>query len=287
MSSDNNNSGVTFETLEISRPEPNSRVFHVTLNRPSTHNSLTPLFFTELSAAVSSLDADPRCHVIVLASSLSSPFFSSGLHLPSLSSMLTSSSSSPPSPAHASHRLLLSIRSLQDSVSSLERCSKPVLAAVHGGCIGGGVDLITACDVRFCTREAYFSVKEVDVAITADLGTLQRLPTIVGYGNAFEMAITGRRVGAEEAKAMGLVSRVFDSREELIQSVNKIAEEIASKSPLAVTGTKAVLVKSRDTSVDQGLDYVATWNAGMLMSSDLKEAVDAHLKKRKPVFAKL
>ncbi|KAL3728538.1 hypothetical protein ACJRO7_033173 [Eucalyptus globulus] len=144
----------------------------------------------------------------------------------------------------------------QDAVTAIERCRKPVIAAVHGACVGGGVDVATACDVRYCTEDAFFSVKEVDLAIIADLGTLQRLPSIVGYGNAMELALTGRRVSGSEAKELGLVSRVFGSKRELDDGVRVIAEAIASKSPMAVTGTKAVLLKSRDMSIDQGLDYV-------------------------------
>ncbi|KAK3418833.1 hypothetical protein EUGRSUZ_H04595, partial [Eucalyptus grandis] len=148
------------------------------------------------------------------------------------------------------------IKSPQDAVTAIERCRKPVIAAVHGACVRGGVDVATACDVRYCTEDAFFSVKEVDLAIIADLGTLQRLPSIVGYGNAMELALTGRRVSGSEAKELGLVSRVFGSKRELDDGVRVIAEAIASKSLMAVTGTKAVLLKSRDMSIDQGLDYV-------------------------------
>lgn len=176
---------------------------------------------------------------------------------------------------------------MQDSITAVEKCRKPIIAAVHGACIGGGIDLITACDIRYCTESAFFSVKEVDVGITADLGTLQRLPRIVGYGNAVELALTGRRFTGIEAKAMGLVSGVFRDKKSLDDGVRLIAEGIAAKSPLAVTGTKAVLLRSRDVTLEQGLDYVATWNAAMLLSSDLTEAIAAQTQKKKPVFSKL
>ncbi|GJX20407.1 delta(3,5)-delta(2,4)-dienoyl-CoA isomerase, peroxisomal [Tanacetum coccineum] len=174
-----------------------------------------------------------------------------------------------------------------EAVSAIEKCRKVVVAAVHGACIGGGIDIITACDVRYCCEDVKFCVKEVDLAITADLGTLQRLPEIVGFGNAMELALTGRVFGAEEAKGMGLVSKVFGSKEELDQGVRAIAQGIASKSPLAVIGTKNVLLKSRDMSLQQGLDYVATWNSSMLLSDDLKEVISAQKQKRKPSFSKL
>lgn len=162
-----------------------------------------------------------------------------------------------------------------------------MIAAIHGGCIGGGVDIITACDIRYCTESAFFSVKEVDLGITADLGTLQRLPGIVGYGKAVELALSGRRFSGSEAKELGLVSRVFGSKHALDDGVQAIAEEIAAKSPLAVTGTKVVLLRSRDLTVDQGLDYIATWNSGMVLSDDLVEAMAAQSQKRRPSFSKL
>ncbi|KAM1066037.1 hypothetical protein ACFX13_021826 [Malus domestica] len=137
-----------------------------------------------------------------------------------------------------------------------------MIASIHGACIGGGIDIVAACDIRYCSKDAFFSVKEVHLAITADLGTLQRLPGIVGYG-------------------------VFDSKEELDNGVLLIAEGIGLKSPLAVTGTGAVLQRSRELNVEQGLDYAATWNSAMLLSDDLTEAVTAFAQKRKPVFAKL
>jgi len=166
-------------------------------------------------------------------------------------------------------------------------CGQPIVAAVHGACVGGGVDLVAACDIRCCSRDASFVLKEVDMAIVADLGALQRLPRIVGYGNAADLALTGRKINAMEAKDMGLVTRVFDSKQDLDAGVAKIAKEIADKSAWAVIGTKAVLLRSRDATIEQGLEHVATWNAGMMRSNDLKEAIRAFLEKRKPVFSKL
>lgn len=176
---------------------------------------------------------------------------------------------------------------MQDAVTAIERCRKPVVAAIHGACIGGGIDVVTACDLRFCSKDAFFAVKEVDLGITADLGTLQRLPKIVGFANAMELALTGRRFSGSDAKDLGLVSKVFDTKEDLDHGVRAIAEAIAAKSPLAVTGTKSVLLKSRDMTMEQGLDYVATWNSGVLISDDLKEAISAQREKRIPSFSKL
>ncbi|KAL8507857.1 hypothetical protein ACS0TY_018413 [Phlomoides rotata] len=179
------------------------------------------------------------------------------------------------------------IKFLQRAAMAIEECRKPVIAAVHGTCIGGGIDLITACDLRYCTETASFSVKEVDLAITADLGMLQRLPAIVGYGNAMDLAMTAQRFSSSEAKELGLASKVFSSREELEKGVSKIAEGIAGRSPLAIIGTKRVLIQGRDLTVDQGLDYVATWNSALLISDDLMETQAAQIQKRKPLYDKL
>lgn len=271
------------DSLEIVEQQPGSGVFHLYLNRPSARNALSVSFFADLPRALAAIDACPSASAVVISGR--GPHFCSGIDLPSLQSILSPTSSS--DPGRTRERVRRQILGLQEAFTAFERCRRPVLAAVNGACVGGGVDLVVACDVRYCTEDAYFHVKEVDLALAADLGTLQRLQRIVGYGNAAEMALTGRRVGAAEAKQMGLVSRVYKTREEMDSAVNAIALDIAEKSPLAVTGTKTVLLKSRDLTVEQGLDYVATWNAAMLISDDLEEAVKAAIQKRKPAFAKL
>ncbi|KAJ4711463.1 Delta(3,5)-Delta(2,4)-dienoyl-CoA isomerase [Melia azedarach] len=271
------------KTLKLVEKTPNSRVIYVYLNRPSQRNALSGDFFVEFPNTLSSLDQNPDVNVIVLAGS--GEHFCSGIDLKTLSSVTDHTTSA--DRGRSSERLRRHIKFLQDAITAIERCRKPVIACIHGACIGGGVDIVTACDIRFCTKDTFFSVKEVDLAITADLGTLQRLPAIVGFGNAMELALTGRRFSGSEAKELGLVSRVFGSKEELDDSVRTIAEGIAAKSPLAVTGTKAVLLRSRDLTLEQGLDYIATWNSGMLLSDDLTEAVSAQIQKRKAFFAKL
>ncbi|GAV71339.1 ECH domain-containing protein [Cephalotus follicularis] len=270
-----------YKSIKIEQKSPKSGVFHLYLNRPSQRNALSRDFFTEFPIALSTLDQNPNVHVIVL--SASGDHFCSGIDLKTLASTTSLSGDR----ARASEKLRRDIKFLQDAITAIERCRKPIIAAIHGACIGAGVDIVTACDIRYCTADAFFSVKEVDLAITADLGTLQRLPAIVGFGNAMELSLTGRRFSGSEAMGSGLVSRVFGSKEELDEGVNVVADGIASKSPLAVTGTKAVLLKSREMTLDQGLDYVATWNSAMLLSDDLMEAVSAQTQKRKPAFAKL
>ncbi|HEV2427874.1 MAG TPA: enoyl-CoA hydratase-related protein, partial [Acidimicrobiales bacterium] len=178
------------------------------------------------------------------------------------------------------------IRHWQDSVSALARLPVPVVAAVHGYCLGGGLDVITACDLRVCSSDAVFGVRETRVAIVADLGTLQRLPRIVGPAVAAELAYTGRDFGAAYAERVGLVSRVVDgSGVEAYECALDVAREIAANSPLAVRGTKAVLSANDGATVDEGLEFVARWNALYLRSNDLTEAMTAFAEKRPPSFS--
>lgn len=272
-----------YKSLKIIQKSPNSLVYYLYLNRPRHHNALSREFFTEFPKAISSLDQNPDVAVIILAGS--GKHFCSGIDLQTLGDVFKETDTA--DCGRKAESLRRHIKFLQEAINSIECCRKPVIAAVHGACIGGAIDIITACDIRYCTSDSFFSVKEVDLAITADMGTLQRLPSIVGFGNAMELALTGRRFTGSEAKELGLVSKLFTSKEALEEGVKVVAEEIATKSPLAVTGTKAVLLKSRDLTVEQGLDYVATWNSGALLSDDLKEAISAHSQKRKPKFAKL
>jgi delta(3,5)-delta(2,4)-dienoyl-CoA isomerase len=188
-------------------------------------------------------------------------------------------------PGRARERLRVHIKSLQDVFSLLERIEAPVIACVQGACYGAGIDMITACDVRIAQRGVRFCVKEVDLGITADVGTLQRLTPIVGHGRAMELALTAREFGDEEAIRIGLVTEVCD---DAYGRGMELATALAKKSPLALRGTKRILLKMRsEPDVERGLDYVATHNAAMLMSDDLKEAVKARFEKREPVFSKL
>ena len=173
---------------------------------------------------------------------------------------------------------------LQDAITAVARCPKPVVAAVHGYCIGGGVDLIAACDIRLGSADAVFSVREAKMAIVADLGSLQRLPAIIGAGHVAELAFTGKDISAERAKEIGLVNDVAADADGVLKAARALAAEIAANSPIAVQGTKAVLAANEGRTVAEGLDYVATWNAGMLASDDLTEAVTAFMEKRAPKF---
>ncbi len=176
------------------------------------------------------------------------------------------------------------IRRLQASVTSVADCPLPVIAAIHGYCIGGGVDLAAACDIRLASADALFSVREAKVAIVADLGSLQRLPAIIGQGHLAELAFTGKDITAERALAMGLVNQVSSDADAVLHDARALATEIAANSPLAVQGTKAVLRASQGRTVEEGLEYTATWNAGFLASDDLVEAMTAFMEKRPAVF---
>jgi enoyl-CoA hydratase len=173
---------------------------------------------------------------------------------------------------------------LQDAITAVARCTKPVIAAVHGYCIGGGVDLVAACDIRLASADAVFSVREAKMAIVADLGSLQRLPAIIGAGHLAELAYTGKDISAERAKEIGLVNDLAADSDGVLKAARSLAAEIAANSPIAVQGTKAVLAANEGRTVAEGLDYVATWNAGMLASDDLTEAVTAFMEKRPPRF---
>ncbi|XP_065858256.1 delta(3,5)-Delta(2,4)-dienoyl-CoA isomerase, peroxisomal-like [Euphorbia lathyris] len=273
-----------YKSISIQQKTPNSRVFYLYLNRPSQFNALPPEFFTEFPAALSSLDKNPDVGVIILCGA--GDHFCAGADIKVLNSVVENSSSTEKS--RANEWLRREIKISQEAFTAVEKCRKPVIASIHGYCIGGAFDLVTACDIRFCTKDAVFTSKQIDVGFAAEIGILQRLPAIVGYGNAMEVALTGRKVSGQEAKDMGLVSRVFESKQALDEGVRLVAEGIAAKSPIAVVGTKAVLLRSKDLTIEQGLDYVATWNAATVYSSgDLMEALNAMAQKRKPHFSKL
>lgn len=255
-------------------------VAEVSLNRPDRSNAMNEAMWQELREAMRWADASVSVRAVVLAGAGKN--FCAGIDLAMLGGVAKAVAH--PDPARSREALRRLILDLQDCLSSIERCRKPVLAAIHGACIGGALDMVTCCDMRYAAADAVFSVREVDVGMTADVGTLQRLPRLVPDGVARELAYTGRNVEAEEAAAIGLVNRVFPTQEALLAGVMAIAQAIAAKSPLAVRGTKEMLNYGRDHSIVDGLDHVATWNAAMLMSADLEEAMNAARERRAPVF---
>jgi enoyl-CoA hydratase/carnithine racemase len=253
----------------------------ITLNRPDKANALDLPMWREMAAAMRWLDTTPAARVAILRGA--GTRFTAGIDLATLASLRAGIAD--PCEGRTRENLRRLILELQDAFNAIERCCKPVLAAVHGACIGGGVDLVTACDLRYCSADALFSVREIDLGMTADVGTLQRLPRLIGEGMARELAYTGRNVDGREACELGLVNRCYDTPEALLAGVQEIAAVIAAKSPLAIRGTKAMITYARDHPVADALNHVATWNAAMLLSADLAEAVTAAREKRPPRFA--
>lgn len=266
-----------YKTLRINTETP--YIASISFNRPEKANALNTEAWEELKEIFTILSEDDAIRVIILSGE--GKHFCSGIDL-SLLQELTQ-----PSSIHGGHHnehLRKKILALQTAVTSIENCNKPVIAAISGGCIGAGLDIATACDMRYASEDAYFSIREIDMGMVADLGTLQRLPKIISEGLVRELAYTGRNVPAEEAEKTGLVNKVYSDKDELTTAVHSIAKAIAEKSPLAIRGTKHILNYSRDHSVADGLNYVATWNAATLLSADLKEIFVSKQKGRSPKF---
>jgi enoyl-CoA hydratase len=259
------------------------------LDRPEARNAMGVDLWRDLPRAMAVLSSANEVRAVVVAAQ--GPHFSVGLDLKAMGGMLAGgggggggSEGGGASMAARARSGRTEVLRLQDAITAVARCPKPVVAAVHGYCIGGGVDLIAACDIRLASVDAVFSVREAKMAIVADLGSLQRLPAIIGAGHLAELAYTGKDISAERAKEIGLVNDLAADAEGVHKAARALALEIAANSPIAVQGTKAVLAANEGRTVAEGLDYVATWNAGMLASDDLTEAVTAFMEKRAPKF---
>ena len=256
--------------------EIEAHVAWLTLNRPEKRNTMGTDFFKELSEHLEKFDQNADVRAVVIKAEGKS--FTAGTDLEEAGSLLSGQA------ADQRENTRKKILKLQDGLTSIERCSKPVIAAIHSHCIGGGIDLISACDIRIATEDAVFSIRETPMGIIADLGTLQRLPDIIGHGWFRELALTGRNFSAEEALQMRLITRICADREELYAEAKNLADRIAACPPLTVQGTKEVILYSRDNGIDAGLRYVAQKNAAALPSEDVVEAVTAFMEKRKPEF---
>jgi enoyl-CoA hydratase len=270
---------------EVLTLEVDGHVATLWLDRPEKRNALGPAFWADLPRAMAAIGAHPDLRAVVIAAK--GPHFSVGLDLVAMSGLTggaTGKDGKPQSMAARARSARASVLELQASVTSVADCPLPVIAAIHGYCIGGGVDLAAACDIRLASADARLSVREAKVAIVADLGSLQRLPHIIGKGHLAELAFTGKDITAERAKEIGLVNQVSTDAEAVLADARALADEIAANSPLAVQGTKAVLAAGEGKSVAEGLEFVATWNAGFLASDDLVEAMTAFMEKRPGVF---
>ena len=265
--------------------EVDGHVATLWLDREAKRNALGPDFWADLPRAIAAIGSEPDVRAVVIAAR--GPHFSVGLDLVAMAGLTgppRSDDGALPSMAARARSARAEILRLQASVTAVADCEVPVIAAVQGYCIGGGVDLIAACDIRLASADALFSVREAKVAIVADLGSLQRLPSIIGRGHVAELAYTGKDITAGRAEAIGLVNGVSADAGAVVADARRLAEEIAANSPLAVRGTKAVLTAGEGRSVAEGLEYVATWNAGQLASDDLAEAMAAFMEKRPAVF---
>ena len=265
----------SFETLDVLIEE---QVATVSLNRPDKANAMNGAMWEELQQCFEWLDQEPSVRAVILAGN--GKHFCAGMDL----AVFVETANLSADPARHAEHLRRTILRLQGNLTAIETCRVPVLAAIHNTCIGGAVDMTCCADMRYATRDAFFSIREIDIGMTADVGTLQRLPKIIPDGVVRELAYTGRDMGAEEARAVGFVNKVFDDRETMMREVTAIARSIAKKAPLAVRGSKEMLLYSRDHSVTEGLNYIATWNASMLSQVDLQAGIEAQMRKQQAVY---
>lgn len=264
-----------YEHIEI---EVRDHVGWLWLNRPEKRNALSEDMWDDIPAAMSSLSDDPEIRVVVIAGR--GRAFTVGIDLQMLMSVAPSGASDAASKQGLFHK----IKQLQDTMTAFERCQKPVIAAVHGWCLGAGVDLITAVDIRLAAADAVFGVRETKLGLVADVGTMQRLPKVLSPGHVAELVYTGMDFDAAHAERIGLVNRVLDDVDALHAAAQQLAAEIAANSPIVVQGIKSVLQAEADMSTQAALDHMALWNAAFLMSNDLGEAMAAHMEKRRPLF---
>jgi enoyl-CoA hydratase/carnithine racemase len=256
--------------------EKENHIAWLTFNRPEARNTMDFTFFDSLPGIFAEFDKDPDVRVVVIKAEGKS--FTAGLDLVAAQNLMGDGS------AMWRENLRRRIIELQEGMNCIEKCNKPVIAAIHGHCIGGGTNLACACDIRYASKDAVFSVRETRIGIVADIGALQRLPYIVGHGWTRELCLTGRDFTAEEALKMGFITKLFDNRDSLMVGVKALAEELAALPPITVQGVKDTINYSRDNGVYPGLLYVVQKNAALVPSEDMLEAVMSFLEKRKPVF---
>ena len=272
---------MSYECFEL---EVANGIAHIRLNRPERANSMIPSFWTELPAAVNTLSREASARVLVI--SAEGRHFSSGMDISVFTDGgLDSSAGTNPSIGAEAFRHHCMV--LQSAFTCLEEARMPVLVAIQGAAVGGAMDFITACDCRYATKDAFFSIHETAIGMTADVGTYPRLVKLISEGWARQMSYTAERIGAEKAQTIGLVNEVYDSTEEMLEAVMGIAKQIAANSPLAVTGAKRMVNYARDHSTADGLDYIATWNASMLDGDAIRQTFMAQAKGDEPEYEDL
>ena len=271
---------MTYQSFDLSIE---NQIAHIVMNRPDKRNALAADFWADLPKAVRDIDEGSKARVIVISST--GPIFCAGIDISMLAGGVTDNNDKN-HPTYGA-AFLTKVKYLQDTFTSLETCRIPVLIAVQGGCYGAGVDMITAADMRYCTEDAFFTITEIDVGMTADVGTFPRILNHVPEGITRELAYTGRKMDAAEAKSHGLVNTVYKDQDEMLAGVMEIAAMIASKSPIAVMGCKKSITYGRDHNTEDSLDQIATWNASFLNPTEMMEAMQARAQKRPGNFKNL
>lgn len=267
------------QTLSLSIAD---NIAEVRMTRGEALNTMNAAFWDEMVQIFDAIDADPSVRAVVFSST--GRHFTAGLDLGWAAQTFRDGAAEV---GRAREALRRKVKRMQETFNVVDRCRVPVIAVVQGGCIGGGVDLVTACDMRVGTADCFFAIQEISVGIVADVGTLQRIPYLLPQGLVRELAYTGRRFTADEAKHWGFVNRVEASHEAALEAGLALARDIASKSPMAIAGIKRVLNHGRDHSIDDGLEYVAIWNAAMLPGEDMETAFTAQVARETPRFRDL
>lgn len=266
--------------------EIEDNIANIILSRPEQLNSMSRKFWVELPEILEEVNRNSEIRVLIISST--GKHFCAGMDLSAFDNGVANiPKEKRPDNARIGEALYRSARELQEYISKLEKIRVPVIAAIHGGCIGGAVDLVTACDIRLATTDAFFCIQEINIGMAADVGTLQRLPRIIPDSKMRELAYTGRRMLADEAKESGLVSDVYNSQEEMVNAAKEMANEIAKKSPIAIYGLKALMNYSRDHTISDSLDFNALWSGAMLSQRDMEEAIKAFVEKREATFGKM
>ena len=260
-----------------------NHIANLVLSRPNELNTMSRDFWVELGDVLEEINKNSEVRVVVMSST--GKHFCAGMDLNAFSNGVDNiPDDKKPDHARIGEAVYRVAKELQEYISTLEKIRVPVIAAIHGGCIGGAVDLVTACDIRLASDDAFFCIQEINIGMAADVGTLQRLPKIIPDSKMREMAYTGRRMYAEEAKETGLESDTYKSQEDMLKAANSLAREIAAKSPVAIYGLQAVMNYSRDLSVSESLEYNALWSGDMLSQKDMTEAMTANIEKRDASF---
>lgn len=260
-----------------------NHIARIIFNRPDKANAMVLPFWQEMVDVFAEIEDRPEIRAVVISST--GKHFTGGLDLSAFANIAGEMMQG--DRGRVGEQMRRTVAEMQETFAVIDRCRAPVLAAIQGGCIGGGVDLISACDMRYCTNDAWFCIQEINIGMTADVGTLQRLPHLMPSGLVRELAYTGRRMAAEEAFRCGLVNATYATQDEMLAAVLEIAKAIVSKSPLAVHGSKEMLNYTRDHDTADALNYMQVWQAGMFLTQDLMEQMQANQQKREAKFADL